>query len=140
MSCGGTRKLTTGLAFVLSQWGINVPGNLLAGGIDLTSLWPRYLNIRRGGESQLLTPLELTSAYITLAVSVAMCPWALLSGSNTFLSGELTGICIHLTSVMGGYAVFLAPITGTLVFDFFFVHQRKLKLTALVSSHLSCVS
>ncbi|BEJ06652.1 hypothetical protein CcaverHIS641_0311740 [Cutaneotrichosporon cavernicola] len=101
-------------AFVLSQWGINVPGNLLAGGIDLTSLWPRYLNIRRG-------------AYITLAISVAMCPWALLSGSNTFLS------------VMGGYAVFLAPITGTLVFDFFFVHQRKLKLTALYECNSSSI-
>lgn len=36
-------------------------------------------------------------------------------------------------AVMGGYAVFLAPITGTLVWDFFFVHQRKLKLTALVN-------
>jgi NCS1 family nucleobase:cation symporter-1 len=41
---------------------------------------------------------------------------------------------------MGGYAVFLAPITGTLVFDFFFVHQRKLKLTALVSWYLFGVS
>jgi NCS1 family nucleobase:cation symporter-1 len=36
-------------------------------------------------------------------------------------------------SVMSGYATFIAPITGLMVFDYFFVHKRKIKLTALVS-------
>ncbi|WOO78678.1 Transporter aclS [Vanrija pseudolonga] len=95
-----------GFAFTCSQLGINLTGNLYSGGVDLTSIWPRHLNIRRG-------------AYLTLALSVAMCPWSLLYGSNAFLS------------VMGGYGVFLGPITGIMVFDYFLVHKRKVKLTNL---------
>ena len=36
-----------GCAFVLSQFGINVAGNAISGGIDLAGLLPKYLNIRR---------------------------------------------------------------------------------------------
>lgn len=35
---------------------------------------------------------------------------------------------------MGGYGVFLGPITGIMVFDYFLVHKRKVKLTNLVGS------
>ncbi|WRT66262.1 uncharacterized protein IL334_003215 [Kwoniella shivajii] len=94
------------LVFTLAQLGINIPGNLMAGGIDLTSMLPKYINIRRG-------------AYITLAMSIAMNPWALMSGATAFIS------------VMSGYAVFLGPMTGLMVFDYFFVHNRKVKLSAL---------
>ncbi|WWC70335.1 uncharacterized protein I206_104285 [Kwoniella pini CBS 10737] len=94
------------LVFTLAQLGINIPGNCLSGGIDLTSLLPKYINIRRG-------------AYITLVMSIAMCPWALSSGATAFIS------------VMSGYAVFLAPMTGLMVFDYFFVHKRQVKLSAL---------
>jgi len=94
------------LVFTCAQLSLNVSGNLIAGGIDLASVLPRYINIRRG-------------AYITLAISMAMCPWALLNGATAFIS------------VMAGYAVFIGPITGIMVFDYFFVHLRKVKLTAL---------
>lgn len=36
-----------GVAFVISQLGINVPGNATSGGIDMSGLFPKYLNIRR---------------------------------------------------------------------------------------------
>ncbi|WVQ78565.1 NAD(P)H:quinone oxidoreductase, type IV [Cryptococcus sp. DSM 104549] len=94
------------LVFTLAQLGINIPGNLIAGGIDLASLWPKYINIRRG-------------AYITLAISIAMNPWALMSGATAFIS------------VMSGYAVFIGPMTGIMVWDYFFVHKRKVKLSNL---------
>jgi NCS1 family nucleobase:cation symporter-1 len=57
-----------GCAFVLAQFGINVAGNAISGGIDLSGLFPRYLNIRRG-------------AYLTSVVGVAICPWQLLNVS-----------------------------------------------------------
>lgn len=95
-----------GLVFTIAQFSLNVSGNLIAGGIDLASAMPKYINIRRG-------------AYITLAVSVGMCPWALLSGATAFIN------------VMSGYATFLGPITGMMVFDYFFVRHRKFKLTSL---------
>lgn len=36
-----------GCAFVVSQWGINIPGNAISGGIDLSGLLPKYINIKR---------------------------------------------------------------------------------------------
>ena len=36
-----------GCAFVLSQFGINIPGNALSGGIDIAGLLPQYIDIRR---------------------------------------------------------------------------------------------
>ena len=36
-----------GCAFVMSQFGINIPGNAISGGIDMSGLLPKYINIRR---------------------------------------------------------------------------------------------
>jgi NCS1 family nucleobase:cation symporter-1 len=36
------------LALVISQIGVNVPGNALSGGFDLAATFPKYINIRRG--------------------------------------------------------------------------------------------
>ena len=36
-----------GSAFVVSQFGINIAGNAVSGGIDLSGLFPKYINIRR---------------------------------------------------------------------------------------------
>ena len=41
----------TALAFLIAQFGINIAGNAVSGGIDLASLFPKYINIRRGGVS-----------------------------------------------------------------------------------------
>lgn len=92
--------------FTCAQLSLNISGNLIAGGIDLATVLPKYINIRRG-------------AFITLAISIAMNPWALLNGATAFIN------------VMSGYSTFLGPVTGIMVFDYFFVHYRKVKLTAL---------
>ncbi|KAL7424493.1 hypothetical protein Q5752_000177 [Cryptotrichosporon argae] len=97
------------LVFTVSQWGINIAGNAISGGIDLTSLFPKYLNIRRG-------------AYLTAILVPAFCPWALLSGANTFID------------VMSGYATFLGPITGLMVTDYFLVRKGKVRLSHLYFS------
>jgi NCS1 family nucleobase:cation symporter-1 len=46
----GTRAAVffAGLAFVMSQIGINIPCNAISGGIDLASMFPKYINIKRG--------------------------------------------------------------------------------------------
>ncbi|PFH57564.1 hypothetical protein XA68_14857 [Ophiocordyceps unilateralis] len=63
----------SGLALVASQLGSSIPGNAMAGGIDLASVFPRYLNIRRG-------------AYITALVSPMVNPWRLVTTATVFLS------------------------------------------------------
>ncbi|KAI0641777.1 NCS1 nucleoside transporter family [Trametes meyenii] len=75
-----------GCAFVMSQCGVNVPGNAIAGGIDFSGLLPKYINIRRGG-------------FLTAVIGIAICPWKLLTGSSVFLT------------VLSSFSVFLGPLT-----------------------------
>jgi NCS1 family nucleobase:cation symporter-1 len=63
-----------GLVFILAQLSINVPGNVLAGGLDVASVLPKYINLRRG-------------AYVLAALSVAPNPWQQLASGST---------CVHL--------------------------------------------
>ncbi|ATY64121.1 NCS1 nucleoside transporter family [Cordyceps militaris] len=96
----------SGLALTFSQLGSNVLGNALAGGIDLAAVFPRFLNIRRG-------------AYITAIISPIVNPWRMVDTATIFIS------------VMSGYGVFLAPMTGIMVAGYYIVHRRKLDVDDL---------
>ncbi|KAJ6088641.1 Allantoin permease [Penicillium sp. IBT 16267x] len=107
---GGSRSRAAaffgGAALVVSQIGVNVPGNSLAGGFDLAATFPRYINIRRG-------------AYITAILSIACNPWKLVNTATTFLT------------VLSSYAVFLGPMTGLMIASYFFVNKGKIKVEDL---------
>ncbi|TQV94190.1 NCS1 nucleoside transporter family protein [Cordyceps javanica] len=96
----------SGLALTFSQLGSNVLGNALAGGIDLAAVFPRFLNIRRG-------------AYITAMISPIVNPWRMVDTATIFIS------------VMSGYGVFLAPMTGMMVASYYIVHRQKLDVDDL---------
>ncbi|WVQ63452.1 uncharacterized protein L199_001605 [Kwoniella botswanensis] len=102
------------LAFLFAQFGINIAGNAISGGIDLASLFPKWVNIRRG-------------AYFTTLMALPMCPWALVSGATVYIS------------VMSGYATFLAPMTGLMVFDYIFIRKRQIKLSDLYQCNPSSI-
>ncbi|KAH9939657.1 NCS1 nucleoside transporter family [Epithele typhae] len=107
---GGSRSRVAcffaGCVFVMSQFGINIPGNAISGGIDMSGLLPKYLNIKRG-------------AVVTALLGLAICPWKLLGGSSTFLT------------VLSSFAVFLGPLTGVMVSDYLVIRKSKLRLTHL---------
>ncbi|CZR69975.1 related to uracil permease [Phialocephala subalpina] len=107
---GGSRERAAGFfagaALVISQIGVNVPGNALSGGFDLAATFPRYINIRRG-------------AYITALVSVACNPWRLVNTATTFIS------------VLGSYSVFLGPMTGMMISSYFVINKRKINVDDL---------
>ncbi|CAD6582650.1 MAG: hypothetical protein CYPHOPRED_002088, partial [Cyphobasidiales sp. Tagirdzhanova-0007] len=84
----------------------NVAGNAISGGIDLSGLFPQYINIRRG-------------AYITAAVGLAINPWQLLNTPNTFIQ------------VLSGFGVFLGPMTGLMVIDYWVIRGRRIRLSHL---------
>lgn len=112
----GTRAACffAGLALCISQLGNNVPGNALAGGIDLSSVFPRYINIRRG-------------AYITAILSPIVNPWRLVNTATTFLT------------VLSSYGVFLAPMTGMMAANYLIVSKRKLKVDDLYRGNNSSI-
>ncbi|KAF5611922.1 uncharacterized protein FSUBG_1949 [Fusarium subglutinans] len=104
----GTRAAIffAGLALSISQMGSNVPGNALAGGIDLASVFPKYINIRRG-------------AYLMALLSPIVNPWRLVNTATVFLT------------VLSGYSVFLAPMTGLMVAHYNLVAKAKVNVDDL---------
>lgn len=72
----------------------------------MAGLFPAYINIRRG-------------AYIGLILSIAMCPWQLLSAASTFIS------------VLSAYSVFLGPMVGIMVCDYWVIRRCRVKLSDL---------
>lgn len=88
------------------QISINVVDNAFSTGMDLAGLFSSFINIRRG-------------AYFGLILSLVMCPWKLLSSAAVFLS------------VLSAYSVFLGPIIGIQVCDYWLIRRRKLKLSDL---------
>lgn len=95
-----------GLGLLVCQVAINTVDNAFSAGMDLAALFSSYLDIRRG-------------AYIGLVLSIALCPWELLSSAAVFIS------------VLSAYSVFLGPIIGIQVCDYWLVRRRKIKLSDL---------
>ncbi|KAI1627487.1 allantoin permease [Exophiala viscosa] len=110
MHAGGSRSRAAGFfagaALVVSQWGINIPGNALSGGFDLAATFPTYINIRRG-------------AYLTALLSNVVNPWQLLASASTFLA------------VLSSYGVFLGPMIGLMISSYYIVNRRKIKVDDL---------
>jgi len=96
-------------AFALAQLGTNIAANSVSAGTGMTALLPRYLNIRRGG-------------YICAIVGLAMNPWQLLSGTNSF------------TTYLSAYSVFLSSIAGVIICDYYIVRKGYLQITELYSA------
>jgi NCS1 family nucleobase:cation symporter-1 len=94
------------LSFLIAQFGMVVANNGISAGIDLTSLFPRFFTIRRG-------------MLLMSAVAFIVQPWQLLNGASKFLT------------VLGGYGVFLGPMTGVMFADYFLLRKRLIKLTDL---------
>jgi NCS1 family nucleobase:cation symporter-1 len=108
----GTRAAAffAGVGLVVCQLAINTIDNSFSTGMDLSGLFPKYINIRRG-------------AYIGLIISIAMCPWELLSSAGTFIN------------VMSAYSVFLGPMCGIQICHYWLICQRRIKLSDLYDPH-----
>lgn len=96
-------------AFTLAQLGTNIAANSVSAGTDMTALAPRYINIRRGG-------------YVCALVGLVMCPWHLLSSTNSF------------TTYLSAYSVFLSSIAGVMVCDYYLVRKGYLEVKQLYSA------
>lgn len=90
-----------GLGFLASQLALCIVTNSVAAGMDIAALYPKYINIRRG-------------SYIITIVSICICPWQFVTQATTFIT------------VLSGWAVFLSPMTGIIISDYFLVRKREL--------------
>ncbi|KAF3042920.1 hypothetical protein E8E12_006758 [Didymella heteroderae] len=95
-------------AFALAQLGTNIAANSISAGTDMAALLPRWISIRRG-------------SYICALVGLVMCPWNLLSSTNSF------------TTYLSAYSVFLSSIAGVMICDYYFVRKGYLQIKDLYS-------
>ncbi|PCH42378.1 hypothetical protein WOLCODRAFT_73288 [Wolfiporia cocos MD-104 SS10] len=98
-------------AFVLATLGTNISANSLSAANDMTVLFPRYINIRRG---QILC---------ALLGGWALCPWEILASAEGFLT------------FINGYTVFLGPFAAIMVVDYWFLHKGRVDVPSMYRPH-----
>ena len=92
------------LAFLVANIAINISANSIAVAVDLTTLFPRYLNLRR-------------AQYVCAILGAwAMTPWNILASAESLLT------------FMDGYSIWLAPISAILICDYWIVHKQRLSV------------
>ncbi|KAJ7634856.1 permease for cytosine/purines, uracil, thiamine, allantoin-domain-containing protein [Roridomyces roridus] len=96
-------------SFIIAQLGTNISANSISAGCDLTALFPRFINIRRGG-------------YVAAIVGLCMMPWNLLKSSNNF------------TTYLSAYSVFLSSIAGVMVTEYYFVRKGHYRVADLYTA------
>ncbi|KAI1823289.1 NCS1 nucleoside transporter [Xylaria intraflava] len=95
------------LSWFIAQVGTNITANCISAANDLTVLFPRWINIRRG-------------CFIAGIISCwALVPWKILASANTFLD------------FLGGYAAILGPIAGIMATDYWLVKKQCIDMPAL---------
>ncbi|KAF3933695.1 hypothetical protein ABW19_dt0202048 [Dactylella cylindrospora] len=91
---------------IMSQLAQNVLGNAYAAGMGMAGLFPKYINIRRG-------------CIIAAILSWACQPWQFYYVSSIYLD------------IMSDFSVFLMPLTGIMISDYFLVRKQRIQLTHL---------
>lgn len=96
-----------GLALALAQLGTNLSANCISAANDLNALFPKYVNLRRG-------------SYIVAFVGAwVLTPWNILASASALLN------------FMDGYTIWLAPITGILLSDYYLVQHQEYNVLSL---------
>ncbi|WWC66119.1 uncharacterized protein I206_100019 [Kwoniella pini CBS 10737] len=107
-SAGGRAAMfLASLIWALSNVTTNISANSISAANDLTSLAPKYINIKRG---QMIA--------ITIGVW-GFAPWKVLSTASNFIT------------FMASYSIVLAPIAALMAIDFFVVKKRKIDIYEL---------
>jgi NCS1 family nucleobase:cation symporter-1 len=98
------------LIFAFATICTNIAGNSVAFGNDLSCLFPKYVNIRRG-------------QFICAILGVCITPWNILSSAT------------NLLNFLNGYSVFLGPVCGIMLADYWILRQQRLNLQHLFEPH-----
>ncbi len=85
----------------------NIAANLVSASYDFSSIWPARVSYRTGG-------------MITAAIGFLIMPWKLVASSDGYIFVWLKG-----------YAVFLGPIAGILIADYWLIRRTRLAIADL---------
>jgi len=99
------------IGLLIVTLGINISANSISAANDLMSFCPKYINIRRG---QLLAAIIGSWAFV---------PWKILESSAKFLA------------FLGGYTIFLGPMTSILMCDYYIVRRGNVSVPDMYNFH-----
>lgn len=99
------------IGLIIVTLGINISANSISAANDLMSFCPKYINIRRG---------QLLAAVIG---SWAFVPWKILASAAKFLA------------FLGGYTIFLGPMTSILMTDYYIVRRGNVSVPDMYNFH-----
>ncbi|KAF2083791.1 uracil permease [Saccharata proteae CBS 121410] len=97
------------LGFLFSIVGSNLGANVIPWGADMTVLFPRFINIKRG-------------MYLSYIIGVCICPWHILDSATSFLR------------FLGGYSIFLGPFVGIFLTDYLVIRKGNIYIPDLYTS------
>ncbi|KAK4893452.1 hypothetical protein LTR27_008134 [Elasticomyces elasticus] len=100
-----------GLAWMVAQIGVNVSANVISVSNDMVSLFPKYINLRRA------------ALIATVTAGWAMVPWKIVTGAES------------LINFMSSLGIFLAPIMGISIADYWLIKKRKVDVAGLYRPH-----
>ncbi|CAG8974778.1 hypothetical protein HYALB_00000390 [Hymenoscyphus albidus] len=100
-----------GFSWVVAQIGTNLSANVISFANDFTSLFPKYINIRRG-----VIVCTIIAAWI-------MVPWKIVHSAASLLN------------FMSGLGIFLAPIAAILASDYWVTKKKHIDVPALYKRH-----
>lgn len=95
---------------MLAQISVNISANGISFANDITTIAPKYLNIRRG------------VIVVSFLGGWALCPWIIMASAQAFMS--------FMSPTPS-----LAPIAGILTTDYWLVKRRKYDVPALYDPH-----
>jgi NCS1 family nucleobase:cation symporter-1 len=111
-SSGGRAAAAFGaIGLLIVTLGINISANSISAANDLMSFCPKYINIRRG---------QLLAAVIG---SWGFVPWKILASAAKFLA------------FLGGYTIFLGPMTSILMTDYYIVRRGNVSVPDMYNFH-----
>ncbi|KAG0650443.1 putative permease [Hyphodiscus hymeniophilus] len=111
-SHGGRAAAAFGaIGLIIVTLGINISANSISAANDLMALCPKYINIRRG---------QLLAAVIG---SWGFVPWKILASAANFLA------------FLGGYTIFLGPMTSILMTDYYIVRRGNVSVPDMYNFH-----
>ncbi|KAK9483511.1 permease for cytosine/purines, uracil, thiamine, allantoin-domain-containing protein [Lipomyces starkeyi] len=108
---GRTARFFVGFSWAVAQIGTNVGANVVTAANDLTSLCPKYFNIRRG------------AIIVTIIGGWVMQPWKIINSASSLLT------------FMSGLAIFLAPVAAVLASDYWLIKRGKIDVPGLYDPH-----
>lgn len=100
-----------GFCWVVAQIGTNLSANVISCSNDMCSLFPKYINIRRG--------VVIT----TITAGWVMVPWKIIHSAASLLN------------FMSGLGAFLAPIAAILGADYWITKRRNVDVPSLYRRH-----